>query len=53
MSVCSVGREKKWGGKRSGTGGGVGRDEARYGRRSGTGGVVLVDFSIRNCEEIS
>ena len=53
MSVCSVGREKEWGGKRSGTGGGVGRDEARYGKRSGTGGVVLVDFSIRNCEEIS
>ena len=53
MSVCSVGREKEWGGRRSGTGGGVGREEARYGRRSGTGGgVALVDFSIRNCEEI-
>ena len=52
MSVCNVGREKEWGG-RSGTGGGVGREEARYGRRSGTGGgVALVDFRIRNCEEI-
>ena len=45
MSVCSVGREKEWGGRRSGTGGGVGREEARYGRRSGTGEEWLWSIS--------
>ena len=53
MSVCSVGREKEWGGRRSGTGGGVGREEAWDVRRSGTGeGVALVDFRNLNSEEI-
>ena len=37
MSVCSVGREKEWGGRRSGTGGGVWEEE--WGGRRMGGGV--------------
>ena len=55
QSVClqrgtgeRIGREEEWDGRRSGTGGGALREEEWDGR-----GVALVDFSIRNCEEIS